>query len=241
MNLEIKVDTDKKCKLTIKDKKVDYLPETSLVAVKDKFKYSDTVSISMLRYNASTIKKTSQPVFNYHNGYNPIVLDLEYDGSYTIKYIVLPTMFWFRHANESELAFYDTVYFADGEEIFKYENQVETHTDIKEVLLKDLDGTNISRIEVPYIVDCFISKCFLSLCLEIFKSTGFNSCSKNNQVDSDLLYRRDLIWMAINAINYSLWFEDYIGAQMIFEKIRGCNGLCKDEFNKLSNHDCGCK
>jgi hypothetical protein len=47
--------------------------------------------------------------------------------------------------------------------------------------------------------------------------------------------------MAINTINYMIEHEQLAEAERILERIGGCNGLCKNEYNKFPNHDCGCK
>ena len=60
MELNIKVCTDDTCKIVVRDDTEiggnGYLPESSSVTVKGRFKYSDTVSIDVLQHN-----KTNNP------------------------------------------------------------------------------------------------------------------------------------------------------------------------------------
>ena len=53
MNIEINICTANSCKIIIKESKGDYISEDSTNVVKNRFKFSDTVSIDLLQHNKS--------------------------------------------------------------------------------------------------------------------------------------------------------------------------------------------
>ena len=50
MNIEINICTANSCKIIIKESKGDYISEDSTNVVKNRFKFSDTVSIDLLQH-----------------------------------------------------------------------------------------------------------------------------------------------------------------------------------------------
>lgn len=249
MELKMQVCTDDSCKVIIKDVTDvgdnGYLPESSSVTVKNRFKYSDTVSIDVLQYNKTTGPEVQVPIYTEHTDtIKPIILPVGFDGWFDVVHIVLPSQEWFIREQEKEsgsaLPIYDTVYFSDGKSIYKYINEEVSAVELSEVIERNEEGTTISRISENYVSICFLKKCYISLCQQIFNNQGFSKCwSKSTQI-GELTYRRDLVWMAINVIEYMTEFNQLAEAERIIEQIGGCNGLCKSEFKQISNHECGC-
>lgn len=244
MELKIDIITNDECQVVLQDLKEDYLVESSSVTVKDKWKYSETASISVLQYNKSVDPSILTPIFTDHSTSDSITLPVTSDGWFIINYLVLPTKEWFdiEYAKESgsALNLYDTVYYIDESAIYKYFNGVITSVDIEEVVLRNIEGTTISKSCEDYVSVCFLNKCYISLCQQIFLSAGFNECNKRNTIDSDLIYRRDLVWMTINVVKYMVELNQLAEAQRIIERTSGCNGLCKNEFKQYVEHDCKC-
>ena len=83
-----------------------------------------------------------------------------------------------------------------------------------------------------------LRKCYISLCQKIFKSRGFDRCF-NGKLDSQLVYKRDLVWAALNVIQYMIDFNQLAEAQRLLERIGGCNGLCANE--DTGDSGCGCE
>ena len=108
-----------------------------------------------------------------------------------------------------------------------------------EVELQELINVNPEISKVPityeyYFQTCNLRKCYVNICQKIFDSQASIRCVSSN-IDKELIYKRDLLWSALNVINYMVEYDQYEEAQRLLERITDCNGLCK---NNLDN--CGC-
>lgn len=247
MNIDIKVCTSNTCEVIIKDitptgGESGYLPESFTGVAKGRFRRSDTVTIDMLILNKTEGQEIQTPRFNTEN--KVINIPVKFDGWFNVCRVVLPSKEWFeRELNRetgSAIQSYDIVYYSDGEYLYKYIDGNSQVATIKEITDRNTEGTTISRVFKNYVSICFLKKCYLSLCQQIFNSRGFSKCWNRSQIESDLVFRRDLVWTAINVIKYRVKFNQFAEAQRVIEQIGGCNGLCKSEFRQTSNHGCGC-
>lgn len=93
---------------------------------------------------------------------------------------------------------------------------------------------NFNYEESDFFSICHLRKCYINLCKEIFNSRGFDRCF-DSTVNTQLLYKRDLVWAAINTIKYMIEIKQFAEAQRLIERIGSCGGLCKN-----SDNDCGC-
>lgn len=89
-----------------------------------------------------------------------------------------------------------------------------------------------------YFSICWLRQCFINICKSIFDSRASLDCNKVN-INEDITYKRDLVWGAINVIQYLVEMEQYREAERILERITGCNGLC-DNFDSKKGGGCGC-
>lgn len=249
MELKIKVCTNDSCKVIILDDtgtgENGYLPESSLVIVKNRFKYSDTVSIDVLQHNKADGPEIQLPVYTLHDdGNKSVTMPVGFDGWFNVYHIVLPTKDWFdREMGKtagSAVTMYATVYYSDGIYIYKYFNGTSTTVTVDEIVERNIEDTTISRTYNNYVSICFLKKCYISLCQQIFNSRGFSKCWSKNAVAAELSYKRDLVWMAINVIKYMVQSNQLAEAERIIEQIGGCNGLCKSEYSKWPEQGCGC-
>lgn len=254
MELNINIITDAHCKVIIEDKS-EYLNESSNTTQKGRFKYSDTASIVILQHNKISGAEVKAPSHNKHTS-QYIEVPIQFDGWFTINYLVLPTEEWFVNnyeSNYSALSIYDIVYFTDGTNIYKYVPNKSTsastpsnanpyqYVDMEEVLEVNPVNTTISKVSKDYISICFLQKCYINLCQQIFNDRAFSQCWNKSDVDSELIYKRDLVWMAINVIKYLTEFCQLAEVERIIERINGCNGLCKSNSTNLSTSSgCGC-
>lgn len=237
MELKINICTQENCRLTIQDitgtEGKGYLPESSSAIVKNRWKYSETMAIDVLVLNHSKGPKYQLPILNLHDPDNTnIDLPVGFDGWFDICHIVIPTKEWFFKNYEgetpsTELQLYETVYYSDGVNLFKYFNGVISNANIEEIVERNTEGTTISRISKTYVSICFLKKCYISLCQQIFNSRGFNECFTKGTIDSQLIFKRDLAWMSINVIKYMVQSNQLAEAERIIEQIGGCNGICK--------------
>lgn len=247
MNIDIKVCTSNTCEVIIKDitptsGESGYLPESFTGVATGRFRRSDTVTIDMLILNKTEGQEIQTLIFNTEN--KVINIPVKFDGWFNVCRVVLPSKEWFeRELNKetgSAIQSYDIVYYSDGKYLYKYIDGNSQEATIKEITIRNTEGTTISRVFKNYVSICFLKKCYLSLCQQIFNSRGFSKCWNRSQIESDLVFRRDLVWTAINVIKYRVEFNQLPEAQRVIEQIGGCNGLCKSEFRQTSNHGCGC-
>lgn len=243
MELNINVTTSDSCKIIVSDIST-YLAEDFSGTVKGKFKYSDTVSIDVLQHNKTTETVYRDPVYTKHDTLQPINIPVEFDGWFDVIHLVLPSIEWFnREIDKSEgsaLGLYDLVYFSDGIDIYKYLNGNVSQVTINEVLEVNPINTTISKTNRDYVSICFLRKCYINLCQQIFEDRGFSHCWNKNKVDSELIYKRDLVWMAINVIKYLTECEQLAEVERIIETIQGCNGLCVSSNLTSKTNGCGC-
>lgn len=243
MELNINVTTSDSCKIMVSDIST-YLAEDFSGTVKGKFKYSDTVSIDVLQHNKTTETVYRDPIYTKHDTLQPINIPVEFDGWFDVIHLVLPSIEWFnREIDKSEgsaLGLYDLVYFSDGIDIYKYLDGNVSQVTINEVLEVNPINTTISKTNRDYVSICFLRKCYINLCQQIFEDRGFSHCWNKNKVDSELIYKRDLVWMAINVIKYLTECEQLAEVERIIETIQGCNGLCVSSNLTSKTNGCGC-
>ena len=83
----------------------------------------------------------------------------------------------------------------------------------------------------------FIKKCFGEIVKKILSAKS--EC--NTRALMTLKEQRELIWMFINIIQYSLEFGNLLEAQLYIEKFFKCNTICNKPISNITNYDCGCK
>lgn len=249
MELSIKITTSDSCKVIVQDLSA-YLPEDQTGIVKGKFKYSDTISIDVLQHNKSKETVYTDPVYTLHNTADPVNIPVKFDGWFTVIHLVLPTKDWFdRESSKQEgsaIGLYNIVYYSDGASIYKYVNGQSSETTIDEIIEVNPVDTTVSRTGEDYVSICFLRKCYINLCQQIFNSRGFSPCWNKNDIDSDLIFKRDLTWMLLNVIKYLTECQQLAEVQRLIEVAKSCNGLCNDDdyrnYGCINQYvsNCGC-
>lgn len=246
MDLKIKIITCNacdNCKVTVQDNST-YLPEDSTGVVKGKFKFSETISIDVLQLNKTSEIVYINPTYTDHSTVKETTLQVDSDGWFSLVHLVLPSVEWFNKEKAktegSALGLYNIVYFIDGDIVYKYINQSIQQVDISEILEVNPVNTTISKISEDFVSICFLRKCYINLCKQILNDRGFSSCWNKNKIDSELIYKRDLVWMAINVIKYLTECEQLAEVERIVEIINGCNGLCTSSNSSNKASGCGC-
>lgn len=232
-------------KLNIKDNQIfindltTYLEETNNNFLLNKFKKSDTSSLIIVSLN----KLNEEKIITNTIG-NDITVNQ--DGWLKIYYLVLPTKKWFLKQNSESLKNYDVIYYIDGNEIY-WNNPTSKEfgkiINIEELLdviqLKNIK-TSISYIIKDQISIYNLQKCYINLCQQIFESRGITQCWNKNNIDSELIYKRDLVWMGINVIKYMVECNQLYEAERIIETLNSCNGICNNTKTKNYEQGCGC-
>lgn len=243
MDLNINIQTNENCSVVIQDT-TEYLPEEFTGTVKGKFKYSDTVSVDVLQYNKIQ-NPYYYPTYTKHSDKNHYIkIQVNSDGWFNVIHLVLPSEEWFnKEASKtvgSALDLYSIVYYSDGNKVYKYVDGSSQETNLSEVLEINPVNTTISKISKNFVSICFLRKCYINLCQQIFNDRGFYPCWSKNNVDSELIYKRDLVWMAINVIKYLTECEQLYEVERIIESIQGCNRLCPQSDISSKVGGCGC-
>jgi hypothetical protein len=86
MELNININTQNQCKITIEDLST-YLSEDDTAFKKGFFRKSDTASMTILYLNSIDNPEIKSTHFNTE-------VPIEFDGWFTVNYIVLPTKEW---------------------------------------------------------------------------------------------------------------------------------------------------
>ena len=139
------------------------------------------------------------------------------DGLYTILKLTIPK-------DETATYYYKDENFYKGEEI----------VDLQELIDVNPTVSGIQQEYIYYFSTCNLKKCFISVIQSIFKATS--SICKAPSVDYSITYRRDLLWMALNVIEYMADLKQFDEAKRLLFEITECNGLCPQD--KLKS--CGC-
>ena len=240
LNINISTDSNCKCGITIEDTST-YLLEDSTAFQKGQFKESDTMPMVLLYLNTIENPSIKSVAFDKE-------VPVKFDGWFTVYYVVLPTKSWFQNALKASsqvdiLGVYDSVYYTDGANIYKYnpktQNTLEV-TDLAEIIEINPVNTTISITSKDYVSICFLTKCYVNLCQQIFESRGLTQCWNKNNIDSELIYKRDLVWMAINVIKYMVECNQLYEAERIIELLHSCNGVCSDKKVRNNVKGCGC-
>lgn len=237
MKSNIQVITNNSCNIYIKDTS-QYLSE-DMVSTRTNFRFSDTISLYAIRNEKTGVYE--KIIFSEHTSDDYTQIPIRMDGTFTIIHIILPTKKWIYETSVDLLVGNFNVYYSDGESVFQhFSDKNDQKLDIESFLDINLEALNCSafKYEEKYISICFLRRCYLDLCKQIFESRAFSSCWSKSNINSELIYRRDLIWMAINVIKYLAEIEQFEEIDRIISIISGCNGLC-GHYTK-SQSGCGC-
>lgn len=236
MILKIELNQNKN-KVSIIDKS-QYMPEGNdyIVNTNFKLKKSDSASITLLFANNYSDKS------QYQTASFDCQIPVNFDSWYTVYYIVLPTKNWV-YQNQVIADLFSLVFYIENNKIYQYSKQGvdEELLDYSELIrYADLIDAkhNISIASQDFMSICFLQKCYVNLCQQIFKDKNFVRCS--NKVDHSLSYTRDLVWMALNVIKYMVEMNHLFEAQRILEIIYSCNGICQNGNSKFYESNCGC-
>ena len=160
---------------------------------------------------------TITQVFIREKEEDEIKFNIGQDGYYTLCQIVLPTV-------EGE-----GYYYMNGK-FYKALREVELDEIVN--VNPELSDLNISYYY--YFQLCKLQKCYIQAAKSILDSRASINCN-SNKISSEDIYKRDLIWSAMNTIKYLAENEQFEEAERLLERITTCNGLC----NNL-NSKCGC-
>lgn len=140
---------------------------------------------------------------------------------------------------EPENPDYNFRYYYENGKIYYYSDSgIIREATQQELVDVNADSCNIVKFTYNFFSVCQLRKCYIALCQQIFNDRGFDRCFRGN-VDSQLIYKRDLVWAALNVIQYMVDSNQLAEAQRLLERINGCNGLCAGV--NTGDNGCGCE
>lgn len=185
------------------------------VLIKDnKIVQEDFVYVYILQLNDSNPISQSLIIKSQED---EIVFTIGEDGFYTLCKIRIP------RDQTKPVYYYNSKFYFNKEEVGLQE-------------LVELNP-NVTKLEIDYTYFfqiCKLKKCYTNIAQKIIDS----STSCNNTVQSDSIYKRDLLWSTINVLQYLVEQQQYEEAQRLLKRVTGCNGLCDNCYS--NNQDCGC-
>lgn len=242
MNPIVEVQNVNKCDLIITDVTQDsdeYIPENETELenyyARNRFKYSETYTINVVvKYTLDTVNNGSiiDIFFNDHcSQLDELHYTIKEDGYYEIYHIILPSKEWY---DAGKIPSNLEIYYTDGEQFYKVIDGVSNIVEITEIITAKCEGNTISQSSLAQFSICQLFDCYINTCKQIFDN-ALTQCPKN----SDLTYKRDLIWMTINIIKYYVELGQLMEAQRLLEELIKCGGMCNDT-SSPSKQGCGC-
>lgn len=169
------------------------------------------------------------------------------DGMKRIDHIIIPTKEWLDYVierNPAALDDYSIIYFIDGDNFYKYINGSIEEVTIEEIYEVNTEVTTLIKSSLHTFPICHLEQCFYKICLYLLENMPCKDPCFTDKMKgfAGEILNRDIVWMAINTINYAIEQQQFFRAQAILEQIETCWGICKDlGTNKISSYTgCGC-
>ena len=243
MELKINICTSESCKIIIQDLTDDYNRERSEDDI-SKPKFTDTKSIVIIQKITSENSSIVDTQFITHDENDVIIKDISvgFDGWFKVYYLIIPTIDWINKFELSEIkSNYTGIYFTNNDnKIYKVSSTGQyQEVQFEEIMERNTEDTTISRYVQDNLSICNLRKCYQDILNKIFNSNFIGRCFTNN-IDKDLTFKRDLLWMAINSLKYLVEFNQFAEAQRLLERLTSCNGLCNNNLTNSQRNGCGC-
>ena len=208
------------------------------------YTWNDTVTLNVVIKVSSKEEDTFEDYEVVpHTDIDSDEFTLQKDGLYKVLHIIVPTKEWMnyvRERDESHFDDYSLVYFFSNDKFYKFSLGTIEEVSVNEIIEANLDETTCIKNERYTFNLCHLKECFFKLCKYLLDNLPCE-CTNAKDFKQDIL-NRDIIWMALNVIQYLLQREQYFKAQSILEQIDTCWGICGnlDKKTILGGYDCGC-
>lgn len=167
------------------------------------------------KYDGSTIVQT----FIRTDEAQQIAFSMGYDGYYTLARLKVTT-------NKTR-----PYYFFDGN-IYNGNNIIP----VQQIIDMNPATTGIELTYFQYFQICKLRKCFIAAAQKVLNAQTSIDCQRDKGVSKEDIYKRDLIWSALNVITYLVEMKQFEEAERLLERITDCNGLCDNS----TKSGCGC-
>lgn len=176
------------------------------------------VYVYILQLNDSNPKSQSLIIKSKED---KIVFTIGKDGFYTLCKIKIPR-------DQTKPAYYYNSNFYFNKQKIDLQELIELNPKATEL---EIDYTYFFQI-------CRLKKCYIDIAKRIIDDTASIRCSNSVINKKEDIYKRDLLWSAINVIQYLVEQQQFEEASRLLKRITGCNGLCN--YNNQKEQDCGC-
>ncbi len=208
-----------------------------------KYKYSKTVTLNtILKVNIDEAILQDVLIHTHEDNVDVCNFHVDEDGYYVINHFVLPTKEWYDsylQSQDQELKDFikEGIYFIQDNKLKKVVNNEIQDAEVKELLERNYEGTNILHCKIDVFFNGNLQQCFINYCKKLYDSL-LNTCKPSNY-DSDI-YARDFIWMTLNIIDYLVGFKQFLEAERIIEQFKSCGGFCQNTDTHKNYSSCGC-
>lgn len=208
-----------------------------------KYKYSKTVTLNtILKVNIDEAILQDVLIHTHEDNVDVCNFHVDEDGYYVINHFVLPTKEWYDsylQSQDQELKDFikEGIYFIQDNKLKKVVNNKIQDAEVKELLERNYEGTNILHCKIDVFFNGNLQQCFINYCKKLYDSL-LNTCKPSNY-DSDI-YARDFIWMTLNIIDYLVGFKQFLEAERIIEQFKSCGGFCQNTDTHKNYSSCGC-
>lgn len=194
-----------------------YVDENCNLYINDTSETQDFVYVFVVKHSTYTEEDPTVVLIKVDQFQELKVLS-QGDGLYTILKLTVPL-------DSSKPYYYYDGNFYKGDQIVDLQELIDVNPEVSE----------IPQEYIYYFSTCKLRKCYISVIQDIFKA--HTTICKAPQVDNNLIYRRDLLWMTLNIIQYMAELEQFDEAKRLLMEVTECNGICPPE---KSTNACGC-
>ena len=125
-------------------------------------------------------------------------------------------------------------YYYANDSLYKGSEEI----DLQEIINVNPEVSQLNIVFYQYFQMYKLKICYINLVKNILSSSCSIRCNSKYANQSDI-YKRDLLWSAINTLEYLIEMGQYEEAEKLLERITDCNGIC-DNSETFNNNNCGC-
>lgn len=223
--------------------------ETDILISTRNYAYSHTITLNVLTQLSSTGKETlvAHAINSHLNMIDSQEFLVSKDGLYKVTHIIIPTQVWLTYVLDRDafaLEEYHSIFYygTTTNKFYTYTEGVSIEVTLDDILtsqyIEDTQVTTIIRGDKNTFIMYALNNCFDKICKNILVGLP-KSCSTNSPEYKQKIFNRDLLWMGINVIKYSLELSQLYEAQRYLEELTRCSVLC-DSSHLTSSYNCGC-
>jgi len=173
------------------------------------YKLTDGYFLDIVLYNkygvAPTLVNTTEnfvkittvdPV--YTNNFIPTVYKLPQDGSYSLIRLFLISDVFYNANKTSGLFTGKSIYYFDGDKIYRVNNGVSTSVTIYELVASDLTNVTGAATTTTFVFICYLNQCYYKLSMSLLPT----ALSCNTDIYDKVKSQRDFVFITLEVIKY---------------------------------------